>query len=182
MTEKLTDKASKTARTATRLAMMMRGKRQLQPFTLRLPGSDIDARVVVLTCTEIDEAHASAFHYLVDTLKLDPNALVNRQIFQDEVITQVLTRALRDPADIDLALAQDAQDARDNFTADERAMLYERYFDYQAQIDPNPALITPEIESLLEDAVKKKDGVRLKDFGSTMLSSYLLILDSRRST
>ena len=170
--------ADKQATAATRLALMRRGKREVRDATW--PGTHLPVKLVVLSCSEVQECHAEAIARF-ERLRI-PLDVYSVQLFQDELLTQVLFRGCRDPEDIDQPFAESADDLRDNTTVDERAAVYDVYRDFQASVDPAPGEMDQELLETILDLVKKKDGARLKAIGLSGLVSFLLTTGDRLST
>jgi len=179
---------AKEKRAESHLAKLLKGSRQELPKLVQLaiataPGKapvHVEAQLMVLSCTEIQWCHAHAHHRFTEVLKVAPAELENRQLFQDEVITQVLARALRTVEDIEKPLATGADDLRDLTTADERAAAFELYYDYQQSVDPARTGMSEPLAREIEELLKKKDASRLGDFGSSLLVSWLIFMDERR--
>lgn len=144
------------------------------------PGEpELRFKMAVLSCSDIASARAAAFAYLKVDLGLEPDSTLNLDLYQDEVVTQILFRACRDPENPSEPFASDAADLRDSSTADERTALWDEYNDWRSSIDPAPDEIPPEVLAEMEDAVKKKDRGALLAFGGRRLSGLLLSLADR---
>jgi hypothetical protein len=156
-----------------RLTAMRQGKKVfLDGFW---PG-DVDGppfKMAVLSCTEVGECRGAAFAHLV-SLGLDPTDGMHLDLYYDEVATQILYRAMREPADTAKRLASDAKDLRDAMSADERSALFDAYSDFRASIDPAPETLSPALLEAMVEAVKKKDKEALLAFGGRRLAVFLL--------
>jgi hypothetical protein len=173
---------AKDARAESLLARLMRGRREVNSRIFQLPAVGIPARIYVLSQTEVVQCRSQAYHFLNDGMGLDPNALVNRDAYADEVTLQILARALRDPDDIGKPLAESVADLRDNTTSDERAAIFDLYVELQREVDPARAEMTEADALEILEHVKKKDSTRLVDIGSSRLASFLLFMASRQWT
>ncbi len=161
---------AKEARPTSRLAKMMRGKNQGREVLW--PGTDVHVYLRPLSCAEVLECYAAA-HKVFAALELPPSGFL-LDPYQDELATQILFRACRDPEKPEKPLAIDADDLRDNTTPDERSAMMALYTDLLADVDPALEELSPEIARDIADAVKKKAARTLRRFGSSMLASYLL--------
>ena len=145
------------------------------------PGlSDFPIVIVPLSLEELQQSHAKAeerFRLLGIEL-----TVLTADDFSSELHVQVLARALRDPQKRDDYLFASADDLRQNITADEKILLVDEYVEVQAAANPVPDQITDELFEQIEEEVKKKDLHRLSSIGSRGLASYLLSLESRRSS
>lgn len=135
----------------------------------------------VLTCTELQESHAGAYVRLTD-LKLNPNETVNLALFHDELATQILVRACRDAASPDRAFFDGPEVLRDHTTSDERALVVDWFSAFQADIDPSPKDLSPDVAAAIVELIKKKDAAGLSAYGSERLALYLLSTASPPST
>lgn len=108
---------------------------------------------------------------------VDPADLANRQQLEDETLTQILFRALRQPeGDSDVPFHADADDCRACWTPDERSMLADAYNDFRASIDPDPRQMTNEMLAELKDLAKKKREETLVGFGARRLALLAIFM------
>ena len=174
------------ARAETLLARMRQGKRVLKPMTW--PGRpEVRFQFSVLSSSEVQECFFAAFKVFAEA-GVDPGHVVLMGPFDDELACQILYRAMLDP---DRALdengqprrlARDIQDLRDNSEEHERDYLLDQYADFRKSVDPTPDDLSQEENDAIVEAVKKKDRVVLKGFGSAKLASFLLTSASPPST
>lgn len=171
---------------ASRLGKLRGGKRLYKD--LKWPGEDdLTLKLRVLSCSELQECQSAAWYRFMcprdqGGLGLDPTLITNMQLFNDEVITQVLYIACRDPENVNLPLAGSVDEMRDESSIDERAAMFNAYLDWQAEIDPAPEQLSPELNREIVDLLKKKDRTALSALGGRTLVSYLLSLDSQPSS
>lgn len=171
---------------ASRLGKLRGGKRLFKD--LRWPGEDdLPLKMRVLSCSELQECQSAAWHRFMTPrdqggLGLDPTLITNMQIFNDEVVTQVLYLACRDPENTAASLAGSVDEMRDETSIDERAAMFNAYLDWQAEIDPAPEQLTPELNREIVELLKKKDRTALSALGGRTLVSFLLSMDSPPSS
>jgi hypothetical protein len=168
----LQDRTAVQAEGERRLARFRQGKKHF--LEGHWPGdSELKFKLAVLSCTEVGECRGAAFAHLKVDLKLDPNDVLNLDLYQDEVLTQILFRALRDFEDPSQPLAADAKDLRDFMTPDDRSALFDIYSDFRASVDPAPETMDADLYAAIIDAVKKKDMGSLLAFGGRKLAVFL---------
>jgi hypothetical protein len=170
------------AKAISRLASLRRGKKQVKRAAW--PGrDDVFFDLAVLSCSEVQECHAEAVKRFA-ALKV-PIDTYFMSLFQDELMTQLLYRAMRDPDDEthERLFAEDVDDLRDNTEVDERAELFALYEDFRILVDPDfdKELSSSERGAILE-ALGKKDASALRAIGSAALASFMLTTVSPPST
>jgi hypothetical protein len=173
------DPATREMRVAGRLAALVKGRRPTQPA--RWPGINAECSMKILSSTEVLACYAAAYHYFRDVLDVEVNAMTYSQ-FEEEILTQILFRACRDPQNADQTFATDVDDMRDHTTPDERAAVFTLYNDFRAEHDPDASEMTPALVRELDELVKKKDAATLRGFGSPVLVNYLLTTANRPSS
>lgn len=180
-------RAGVKAEAVRRLSTMRKGKRQyldaVWPGDEQLPDSDpekLHFKMAVLSCTEIRDCHFAAYHEFVRA-NVDPTQQINIQMFEDEVITQVLSRACLDRVEVSPGvfgagepIASSAEDMRDATTADERTAVFDLYMAWQSEVDPAPEAMNPELLREILALVKKKDRLGLKGLGLNLLVNFML--------
>lgn len=157
------------ARAQSRLAQLGIGTRELQ--RVEWPGrSDVSCLIRLLTCDEVQGCHAAAYVRFRELgLPVEP---VTMALFEDECVTQILARALRDAErPEDLPFAVDAADIREHTTVNERAAVFGLYADFAAERDPDPDTLPPSLVHELEDLVKKKGVAYLRGLVSSALAT-----------
>lgn len=183
-------KAALELQAITRLGAFKRGTRQYKSLHWPVPddhqcGEDCPLRfkMRVLTRAEQQECHAAAHVRFDDDLHLNPNETVNLPVYSEEIKVQFMFRALRDHNDPEsTTFAESAADLRANTEADELDTVFEKYIDFQQEIDPDGKSLPPEIIEQMRDLVKKKDAKSLRGCGSTALVNFILFLDSQPPT
>jgi len=175
----ITPKVQRQAAAVTRLALIRQGKTVFRDALW--PGLELPLKMRVLSCSEVQVCHAAAVERFAK-LKIPLNESQNFLLFQDEVLTQVLCLACRDAEDTSKMFAESADDLRDNTTVDERAAMYLRYRDFQAEVDPDPSEMDQELLGEILDLVKKKDEAGLRTLGSSTLASFILSMAARSSS
>lgn len=172
----------KDARPVTRLSRMMQGNLQMPdivwPGLVDTDGSPVTVKLKVLTCDQIQWAHARAIVRFTEVLKIPIDSPHTIELFEDEVRLQVLFDACRDPADPKKPFAVDDADMRENTTAELRELMFDRYVDHARKVDPALEELSDEETKEVIAALKKKDRVTLVAFGSRTLASFLLSMDS----
>lgn len=169
------DDARANGEAASLLARMLSGKRETREGSW--PGRpDIRFTWVVLSNTEIRDCAFTAWHEFASA-KVPADNVAMLQFFQDEVLTQILARAMRDPENTERRLAKDVTEFRDLSTADVRAALYDDYVAFQQSVDPRPESLSPELADRLVELLKKKDGRALSACASFAHETWLLTSD-----
>jgi hypothetical protein len=115
-------------------------------------------------------------------LGLDPTLTTNIQLFNDEVVTQILYLACRDFDNVNSSLAGSVDELRDETSIDERAAMFGHYLDHQSEIDPTGEQLSEEMKHEIVELLKKKDRVALSALGGRALAIWLLSSDSPPST
>lgn len=175
-------KTQRQARAVTRLAAIAAGKRQFKDALF--PGLEIPVKFAVLSCTETQECYAAALQRFGElNMEVTPYTV---EPFTDELATQVLYRAVREPGEehgplYEKRVAADAADLRDSTTVDQRAAAFQAYRDFQHQVDPDPANLSDEELNEILELVKKKDRAALLALGSASLASFILTTASQQS-
>jgi hypothetical protein len=167
------------ARMSTRLAKIAAGKRVTR--LTRWPQLDFDVLLRVLSNADTQACHARAIARFAD-LKIPIDAIVTANLFQDEIVLQVIHEACRDPEHPEQTYAVDADDLRENTTNRQREAMMEIYADFAAEVDPDAEQMSSELVGGIVDAIKKKDSVRLKSYGSRALATFMLSSVSPPST
>jgi hypothetical protein len=140
----------------------------------------IPCKLQVLNDEEFQEA-ISAAHERFRQLKIPVDGM-NADDFEGEVSVQVLARACRDQDNPEkTTFALDADDLRRNASPWERGEVSKLWATFQERHNPLHELLPEERESIV-DAIKKKDGARLRGFGVDSLVSFLLTSASPRSS
>lgn len=105
-----------------------------------------------------------------------PEELRGCEDLESEVTTQVLFEAMRSADDSDRPFAGNVDELREFLTVDQAAQLWNRYADFEDEVNPNldESLVVP----LIEEAIKKKDLHILMSYGAPMLATYILTLGS----
>ncbi len=174
MTSRLTE-----ARALSRLGKLRLGTRAMKRITW--PGLGTDCILRVLSREEVQECKADA-HERFRKLNM-PVDVTTYSDFEEEVANQMLHRACRDVDHPDeQTFAVDADDLRAHTTVDEFAAVLALYRDFQAEHDPGPTEMTPELIREMADLVKKKDRSRLSAFGAPVLVNFLLSGDDPLSS
>jgi hypothetical protein len=160
------------------LSAMRQGKRHTRPG--KLPGDGAVFSWQVLTRAEKQECLAAAIGHFA---KLGiPAELRAFQDLEDEVVTQVLARAMRDPSEPSRSFAKDVDEIRELLTVDEIDLLFNGYADVEDEVNPDPAALSDELRDAIEAALKKADERALTSFGARSLGTYMLSLASRPSS
>lgn len=146
----------------------------------------------ILSGTEKQECLSSACERF-QILGVDKELRHYRDL-EDEVVWQILFYALRDPSKesdsrgvpYPRPLFPDADTCRDAMSPDERDILVSRYLDFEERIAPQIANAEAFFLAI-DDAVKKNGPGRssmttLMNFGSFILASYILSLESQLSS
>jgi len=165
------------ARAASRLEKLGIGRREMR--RVQWPGRpEVEAFMQILSCSEVQACHAAAYARFRDLeMPVEPLSLDS---FQDECMTQILARGLRDPEHPkELPLATDAADLRDNTTVHERAAVFQLYADFVAEMDPDPTRLPPDLVHQIEELVKKKGETWLRELVSSSLASSSPTSDSQ---
>lgn len=165
------DDVAKATPHLSRLGQLRQGKRALK--RVRWPGEDLDLDLQVLSCGETQEAYAGALARF-RSLEMSAEALPLLELFQEEVVVQLMWRACRDPEDAARAWFPSVDEMRSVTTVDERNAVWEAYCDHKEQIDPDARSLTAEDEAGILDAIKKKDASSLRGFGCSALANYML--------
>jgi hypothetical protein len=172
--EKKGREAAKAARAQSLLAKIMRGS---EPRVVKWPGLDLDVKLRVLSCSEVQDCYAAAFARFAD-LKIPTDTVQTAGPFEEEIATQVLFHACLKPDD-GARIAIDVDDLRDNTTPAERSAMFELYAGFAESVDPIPTALTAEQRRAIADAVKKKDAASLKRFGSSALATFMTTSDAQ---
>lgn len=165
---------AREARGLSRLAELRKGDPMTDAHWPR-PGQDIPMKVRSLSDTEVVECHARALAYFEEkAIDLERFGQLVVGAFEDEVTTQILFLACRDPEDTRNSIAEDVADLRDNTTPDERFYVVQLYRSHRAKVDPTLRQLTAEQMGEIVDAIKKLDARRLSAFASSVLASFML--------
>lgn len=166
------------AAATTRLALLRKGKRVVKDAVW--PGLDLACKLVVLSCSEVADCHAEAVGFFAR--KKIPLDMFSVQLFQDEQMTQLLFRGVRDPEDVEKPFAESADDLRENLDVDQRAAMFDIYRDFQLSIDPSPDEMDQELLKEIIELLKKKDETGWRAFGPRTLWRCLLTMANPPST
>jgi len=159
-----------------KLARLLKGARQ-PPIPVTLPGG---VRVLMrsLSRADIQECLGGAIARFSSLgIPYDSPFLVDH--LQDELLNQMLYRALRDPDDPERTAAGDASELRDHLSPPEQAALYDQYDAAFGDVDPDASTLTAMQWDQIADAVKKKDVKSLRRCDWSELVSYLLTSGNR---
>lgn len=172
------------------LEKLRNGRRATKPGDLPGdgPGSSLPFMWRKLTRTETQEATAAAVSRLAE-LGLPPE-IRGYETLQDETYIQILWRAMRSRTPEVSAsgepypapLAPTADELRDLLHDDEADILASQYLDLEEETGATWATVTEMEREQIVAALKKKDVESLINFGSAMLSSFLLTLDDLPET
>jgi len=140
-------------------AILKRGRRQYK--TIEFPGiPETKIAMRILTEKQIEESRIEAWGFVKRNFELDPEALRGSLHYDRELSSQMLFRALLvadGVEDLQTPFYNDANDLKENLTADERRFLSRALADFTSEADPN--LDTEEglavATALVEEAKKK---------------------------
>lgn len=167
---------AREARGLSRLAQLRKSDPMTEAYWPR-PGENIPMKIRSLSDTEVVECHARALAYFQEkAIDLERFGQLVVDAFEDEVTTQILYLACRDPEDTRNSIAEDVADLRDNTTPDERFFVVQLYRSHRASVDPTLRQLTEEQMGEIVDAIKKRDVRRLSGFASSVLANYMLTL------
>lgn len=133
---------------------------------------EMPVKIRSLTSTQVLECRAAAFAELerqrlpVNTFTLDA--------LEEELLTQIIFRVVRNPEEPKQPFALSVDDLRDNSTPDERAAMFRVYEEHRAKVDPDPDRMEPDSLEALVDAIKKKGPMVLRQLGRATLERLLL--------
>ena len=168
------------ARLQSKLASMRRKSTEYRAATW--PGLDLPLKLRLLSNADVQLCHAAALARF-EAIGIPTDKMLSVDLFEDEVMLQVLHRACRDPEKPDeLTFADDADDLRENTTVDQRAEMFTLYRDFQADYDPRLDAMPAAVVEQIVEALKKKDQRLLRSFGARALSSFLLSGGNPQST
>jgi hypothetical protein len=168
-----------TAKAQSQLAAMRAGKRFVRSDEL-VSGEERAPFVWrVLTRGEKQGCLARAHKRFAAELEL-PAALRNYMDLEDELVVQCLALAMRDPEDHGRPFAKSPEEMRDLLTVDELNDLWNRYGDFEDEV--NPDLDGSEVWPAIEQALKKKDLRALMSCGCVGLASYMLTMAHPQSS
>lgn len=153
------------------VARLARG-RDLRAITT-WPGGGLALELQILTRAETADAHAAALaacaaRGITETANT-PRAIEARA---DEEMTQILARAIRDPA-THAPLFASAEELASVATDDELVALFNSYADHRHAVDPEPAELSEEVVAEIDAALGKADGTRLSAIVSSMPRHWL---------
>jgi len=165
------------AKSESRLARLKAGKRNTK--VVAFPGSDDQVALRPLTLAERQAAVFAAEGVFQSAgVKFD---VATSDAYADEVSTQVLALALRDPDDPDKSFASSADELRRNLSLDEKTALIELYNEFEEDCSPRLGEVTDEeFKSLLSEV--KKSPESLNFLNSSTLRRLALSLVSELAT
>lgn len=136
-----------------------------------VPRTTVAGRMRVLTRSESKQVRAEARRDCIAHGVRDDAMLEMGRDFMEEVATRTIALAVRQPGNEALALAplEDWQQCDD----EQIAALWQNYKDLEESLDPIEVGCSDAESTLIADAAKKKDAIRLRSFGSRKLAAYL---------
>lgn len=154
------------------------GKRNIK--TIAFPGTDREICLQVLTNHETQEAVFATENYF-KRVQIEITA-TTLDAYEDERVTQILFRALKDPEDIKNSITKDADELRRLLTKEDKELLLQLYTEYERECSPNFTQMSDnEFETLWEDL--KKNPIMLSSVSNIgMLKRLLLYLASAPET
>lgn len=169
-------------------------RRPFKDFTFKARGQDATVRIVVLTENELMHCRAQADAYAKQEVKratgdrqspTESSSLGYKDIYNNEVVVQIVCCACRDPNGQSVASMAfpNADLARQFFTSDELAVLFNAYCDWQSESGPIIASMTPEeMDAWLDKLQEGGSRVPLAALSSEAKNQLLLHSVSRLST
>lgn len=158
--------------------------RDAQPFRdAHVPGHpELAFKFGILTRAAVQDLRAEAEAQLKKK-GIDTNSVLNADAMEEEIATQVLARVMRDAERPKVrSFAIDADDVRDNISPEVGAELFNQWNEFRVSQDPWPEELGSAELAAIEDAIKKKDRIRLRSIGSAALANFLLITGSQLET
>lgn len=148
--------------------------REAEPATsAHWPGQpELRVRVRSLTNAQVLECRAAAYAEL--ERRLLPVNTFTVDALEEEIMTQILFRVVRQHDDPTKPFAVSVEDMRDNSTPDERAAMFRVYEEHRATVDPDPDRLDPKSLEELLDAIKKKGPIILRRLGRATLERLLI--------
>jgi hypothetical protein len=123
----------------TPLARVMRSEKRPHVIVM-FPKLNVPVAIVNPSDEEVAESAAAATQFLKQELRLDEfqlSLMLDRNLYENEEARQLLSRVLRDPADIDASFAT-VDELREHLTADVRKILMRHLAGFIATQDPEP--------------------------------------------
>jgi hypothetical protein len=133
------------------------------------PGTTQAIAFKILSQQDLQDA-AFATERLFTSSKIELN-LASAQEYDEEKSTQILFRALRDPAKQDETVAPDITTFRKLLTREEKAVLIDEYLTFEKDCSPrSDTLSSEEFDKLVSDLKKKPDSISKHGSFSHMVS------------
>ncbi len=150
------------------------GKRHAR--VIKFPGSDEDVALQVLSNHDIQEAVFAAENLFKRAgMEITGSTM---DAYEDERTTQILFRALRDPADPKKPFASNVDELRKGLTKAEKEVLVREYYDHERECSPDFAHIPDEEFEEIWAELKKNPQTLSSVSSSTMLRGLLTYLAS----
>lgn len=163
---------------ATELVARLRRARLRERTDLVWPGGALVYGLRVLPSGDVVEAEAAAVRYFSEELKWEPSAM-NGEEFGEEVVRQLLARAVFDPATREPLF--DAEFMRAELYNDEIAAVWSEYVALREQSDPeDPDLSEGDFQAILA-ILKKKDATQSRLLAASTLRSFARTMVDRLS-
>ncbi len=148
--------------------------------TIKFPGTESEICLKILSNAEIQEAvFASERRFKVEDIVVASSTL---DAYEDERTTQILFRALRDPADSKKPFAGTVDELRKLLTKAEKDALVGEYEAFEQECAPQIAKMTNEQFDELWEALKKNPETTSNFLSSGVQKRLLLYLASRQQT
>lgn len=145
------------------------GARRLVSITV--PRTEVTGSLRLLTRAETRAVRAEARRHVEAEFGLSGATVEGAREFLEELCTRTIALAVRDPNNPDVPLAD--LGAWEECDDDQIGALWERYQDFEAELDPiGSAALTDEEFNAIRDAAKKKDETLLRSYGSRKLARY----------
>ena len=148
--------------------------------TVKFPGAEEDILLQILSNADIQDAVFGAER----RFKTEDIAITDstRDAYNDERMTQILFRALRDPKDAKKPFAVTADELRKLLTKEEKEWLSSEYDAFEQECAPQLVKMSGEQFEELWDALKKSPKTVLNFLNFGMQKRLLLYLASRPAT
>jgi hypothetical protein len=158
--------------------------RPTRDFTFSHRGTEVTVRLVVLVEQELAACRAAADDFAKRACGGKPQAgdLGYNDVYRNEIVVQVVCTACRDPQGMSLKSRAfpNADLAREQFTSDEWAVLFQAYCEWQADSGPIVSgMTTEEMDAWIEKLQEGASRSPLALLSSEQKSQLLLHLVSR---
>jgi len=160
------------------LEKLKAGKKNIK--VLKFPGTEEDVGLQLLSNHDLQESVFAAENYFKKAgIEIVSTVLDS---YEDERTTQLLFRALKDPARPQNPFAATVDELRRNLTKEEKEILTDEYLQFERECSPNfRQMSDEEFETLWVD-LKKNPKAILSSLPSIMLRRLLLYLASQQAS